>query len=277
MRAPKAGTRRPAGGGRAGEGAGPAAGGYPPKGDLRRAVRHVPPAGAGRGWAPWAGAALGPAGRAGRRSCAGRGLPPGGDMAARSGRPGAAHGRAGRPVVARIVSGRPGLRGRVLLSHAVLGAERRVVRVGGAGRRLGGHPRRAGHRPAAAAAAARVAGRRGGLVGRRRSTAGPLAVGRLPVGPAGDEPGVSAERGLGRDRGRAPADVRGRAHRRRPGLADSRRPQPSPGCAVAAGAGPGRGGGGGPGRRWGRAARRSGDREPDGGGRRRAGQRAARP
>jgi len=55
-----------------------AAGGYPPKGDLRRAVRHVPPAGAGRGWAPRAGTALGPAGRAGRRSCAGRGLPPAG-------------------------------------------------------------------------------------------------------------------------------------------------------------------------------------------------------
>ena len=253
------------------------AGGYPPKGDLRRAIRDVPPAGAGRGWAPWAGAALGPAGRAGRRPRAAAAFPPAGIWPLAVVGPAlltvALAGRSWRgSFLVGLVFGVAffflmlswvlnvawyawaGLAGGSAVILAVLAIGQRLLL------RLPGWPVAVAGWWVAAEAL------------RDRWPWGGFPWGRLAMSQAS-----SAERGLGRDRGRAPADVRGRAHRRRPGLADSRRPQPSPGCAVAAGAGPGRGGGGGPGRGRGRAARRSGDRAPDGSGRRRAGQRAARP
>ena len=107
---------------------------------------------------------------------------------------------------------------RVLLRVAVLAGQRRLVRLGGAGRARDADLRGHGARAAAAHAAARLAARRGGLVGGAGSGARPVPVGRVPVGTAGDEPGVGADGGLGHDRRPARAHLPARPVRSLPGL-----------------------------------------------------------
>ena len=167
--------------------------------------------------------------------------PPVGRLAARRRQPGAARRHPVRPLAARRVRRRPCLRPRVLLPAARLGHQPGLVRLGRARHRLGAHLRGVRHRPAAAAQPALVAARGGRLVGGRRGVQGPLALGRLPVGQAGDEPGRTADAGLGGDRRPAGALLRGRAYRRhaRLGPADPR-------CAATAR----RGGGARGSRRW---------------------------
>ena len=201
-------------------------GGYPPRCDLRSAVRRLAPARAGRGRPAGVAAALGVPGRAGGRTAAGRFVPAGRDLAAGPAGRRAAHGGPGRAEPAGVVRVRAGVRGGLLLPAAVLGDQRLVVRVDGAGAGVGRHPGRTGRRAAAAAATARLAGRGGGLVGEPGSAAGPLPVRRVPLGAAGHEPGLRADGRLGRGRRGAGPQLRGRPGRRQPGLADPVRAGP---------------------------------------------------
>ena len=90
------------------------------------------------------------------------------------------------------------------------------------GRRRDRHRHRAGSRALAAAEAACLAARRRWLVGRRRGGTGPVAMGRVPVGPAGDEPGHRAHSALGRHRRAAVPDLPGGPGRQLPGLGADR-------------------------------------------------------
>ena len=152
------------------------------------------------------------------RSRARGGVPAGRVLAARGGRPGAARGRAVEPGARRLVRGRARVRPGVLCPAAVLADQPRLVRVGCPGGRGSRDLRAAGDRPAADAAAAGLAGGGRGLVGRGRGGPRPVAV-RVPVGPAGHEPGPGAHGPVG-DGGRpAAADVPDRADRGHAGLA----------------------------------------------------------
>ena len=176
------------------------------------------PGGPGRAAAGRVAAALGPAGRRGRRGGPGGRVPAGRFLAAGGGRAGPAGDRAAPPGAAGLVPHRAGLRDRLLRAPAVLAGQRGLVRVGRAGHRRGGDLRAAGGGPAAPARAARLAAGGGRLVGGGRGDAVPLAL-CLPLGPPGDEPGGRAHRGLGRD-GRTPAAfVPGRADRGDAGVA----------------------------------------------------------
>ena len=120
----------------------------------------------------------------------------------------------GRVAFAVGVALRPG----ILLAAAVLAGQPGLVRLGRAGRRGVGDLRGARHRSVAAAAAAGLAARGRRLVGGRRGGARPVAVGRIPVGTAGDEPGDGTDRAVDRDRGTAVPDLPDRPLRRLPGL-----------------------------------------------------------
>ena len=176
------------------------------------------PRGPGRAAPGRVAAALGPAGRPGRRGGPGGRVPAGRILAAGGGRAGLAGDRALPPGAAGLLRHRTGLRARLLRAPAVLAGQRGLVRVGRAGHRRGGDLRAAGGGPAAPARAARLAAGGGRLVGGGRGDAVPLAL-CLPVGPPGDEPGGRAHRGLGRDRRTPAAVVPGRADRGDAGVA----------------------------------------------------------